>query len=357
MKQSWWTEVTPDVCLSFQADLSALNDGELDSLAATRAVAHLEVCAGCHDFFDDVREMARAHRDLSDPDALLARVSSLTGQELFREAESKGLSTRLATIFYQLGKAYVLLATDDAYRLEVFEPAVRVEAEKTRGRGFVDGVLESGRGLSADVDWDSARHMLNGRLTRIEGPMKKGKRLLEEALTIDPDHEEARLYRAFVHSQEGRRMRAAEDLRYVFDSAMDETNRGHAAIQLGKLYGQEGDDRRALVCYRWVTISGLADVDSRFYFVRYNAALCYLNLGQVERSLDMLRQLLDSHPSQAPRIAEALASSTPKTQQLMASAPGFAEGIIQRCPELFEEPDKTLGPDNVTAESLEDEAC
>jgi hypothetical protein len=112
-----------------------------------------------------------------------------------------------------------------------------------------------------------------------------------------------------------------------------------------------------LVCYRWVTISGLADVDSRFYFVRYNAALCYLNLGQVERSLDMLRQLLDHHPSQAGRIAEALASSTPKTQQRMANAPGFAEGIIQRCPELFEEPDETPEPQDLKAESLEDEAC
>lgn len=353
MKQSWWTEVTPDVCLSFQADLSALADGELDSLAATRAVAHLEVCAGCHDFFDDVREMARAHRDLADPDALLARVSSLTGQELFREAESKGLSTRLATIFYQLGKAYVLLATDDKYRLEIFEPAVKVESEKTRGRGFVDGVLESGRG-AGDVDWDSARHMLNGRLTKIEGHLEKGKRLLEEALSVDADHEEARLYRAFVHAHEGRRMRAAEDLRYVFDTAMDETNRGHAAVQLGKLYGQERDDRRALVCFRWVTISGLADVDPRFYFVRYNAAVCYLNMGHVDRSLDMLRELLDRHPGQASRIADALAASSPKMQERMATAPGFAEGIIQRCPELFDERGETPDPD---AESLEDEAC
>lgn len=357
MKSSWWTEVTPEVCLTFQADLSALADGELDVSASTRAVAHLEVCSGCHDFFDDVREMARVHRDIADPDALLARVSSLTGHELFRQAESHDLASRLATIFYQLGKAYVLLATDKQYRNDVFEPAVRVEAEKTRGRGFVDGVLESGRGEGVDVDWQSARHMLNGRLTRIEEPLQKGRRLLEEALSIDPDHEEARLYRAFVHAHEGRRMRAAEDLRYVFDSAMDEVNRGHAAVQLGKLYSAEGDHRRALVCFRWVTMSGLADIDARFYFARYNAAICYLNLGRVERSLVTLRELLDHHPGEASKIAEALSTSSPKLQERMATAPGFAEGVIERCPELFQDQATDSETPYQSADSAEEEPC
>ena len=351
MKSSWWTEVTPEVCLTFQADLSALVDGELDRSHAVRAVAHLEVCSGCHDFLDDIREMARMHRDITDPDALITRFSALTGQELLHRAESAELSSRLATIFYQLGKAYVLAATDATYRNEVFEPAVRVEREKTRGRGFVDGVIASGRGLDADVDWNEARHSLNGRLTRIEGPLEKGKRLLEESLSVDPDLSEARLYRAYVHAHEGRRMRAAEDLRYVFDTAMDEVNRGHAAMQLGKLYGAEGDDRRALVCFRWVTMSGLADIEPRFFLAHYNSAVCYVELGSAERALATLRRLLDSFPNKADQVAEALSQSTPKLQAKMAALPGFAEGLIETCPELFS------GIETTETDSLEDEEC
>jgi tetratricopeptide (TPR) repeat protein len=335
MNGTFWTEVTPSVCLDFQADLSALVDGELDDAAATRAIAHLEVCAGCHDFLDDTRSMVATHRDIANPDALLTRFSALTGQELMEQAESAQLVNRLATVFYQLGKAYVLAATNDDYRNDVFEPAVRVEFEKTRGRGFVDGVLASGRDSGSDVDWSEARHMLNGRLTKIESSLEKGKRLLEEALTIDADHEEARLYRAFVHNHEGRRMRAAEDLRYVFDTAMDESNRGHAAMQLGKLYGAEGDHMRALVCFRWVTISGLADANPRFFLARYNAAICYLHLNSADRSVQVFRDLLDRHPDQAERVADALVESSPMLQEKMASLEGFAENLIQTCPELF----------------------
>ena len=335
MNSTFWTEVTPEVCLDFQADLSALVDGELEDEAATRAIAHLEICAGCHDFLDDTRSMVAMHRDISNPDALLMRFSALTGQEIMEQAESAKLAHRLATVFYQLGKAYVLAATNAQYRNDVFEPAVRVEFEKTRGRGFVDGVLASGRDGSSDIDWTEARHMLNGRLTKIESTLEKGKRLLAEALAVDPDHEEARLYRAFVHSHEGHRMRAAEDLRYVFDTAMDESNRGHAAMQLGKLYGAEGDHKRALVCFRWVSISGLADANPRFFMARYNAAICHLRLGASDRSVQAFRALLDSQPSQAPRIAETLGDSSPKLQEKMATLPGFAESLLKSCPELF----------------------
>ena len=152
-------------------------------------------------------------------------------------------------------------------------------------------------------------------------------------------------------------MRAAEDLRYVFDSAMDEVNRGHAAVQLGKLYSAEGDHRRALVCFRWVTMSGLADIDARFYFARYNAAICYLNLGRVERSLVTLRELLDHHPGEASKIAEALSTSSPKLQERMATAPGFAEGVIERCPELFQDQATDSETPYQSADSAEEEPC
>lgn len=342
MTNSWFINTTPDVCLEFQADLSALADGELELQESgreltTRAIAHLEVCAGCHDFFDDVRNMARANRSLANPDELIDRLSQVETADFLGLAEANKLTANLASIFYKLGKAYVLLATDDEYRNAIFEPAVQVEVEKTRGRGFVDGVVASGRNGLSDVDWSSARHLLNGRLTRLESHLERGKRLLDEALEVDADCEEARLYRAFVFNHEGHRVRAAEEYREVFNTGIDMCNRGHAAVQLGKLFAAERDHRRALACFRWVTMSSLADVEPRFYFVRYNAAICYLNLGQVERSLAQLRDLLTYHPDQAESIAEAMGNSSPQLQELMATAPGFAEGLLETCPELFAE--------------------
>jgi tetratricopeptide (TPR) repeat protein len=340
MTSSWFINTTPDVCLGFQADLSALADGELEKevggkVLAARAIAHLEVCAGCHDFFDDVRNMASAHRSFASPDELLDRLSQVSSADFLGRAEASKLTANLATIFYKLGKAYVLLATDEQYRNQIFEPAVQVEVEKTRGRGFVDGVVASGRTAQSDVDWTSARHLLNGRLSRIESHLERGKRLLDEALQIDPGCEEARLYRAFVLNHEGHRVRAAEEYREVFNTGIEPSNRGHAAVQLGKLLAAEQDYRRAVACFRWVVMSSLADVEPRFYFVRYNAAICYLQMGRVERSIASLRELLTYHPDQAAFVAETMGNSSPQLQELMATTPGFAEGLMEACPELF----------------------
>lgn len=356
MTSSWFINTTPDVCLEFQADLSALADGELHKEAggnelAARAIAHLEVCAGCHDFFDDVRNSARAHRAIAQPDELIERLSQVDSADFLGQAEASKLTANLATIFYKLGKAYVLLATDAEYRNTIFEPAVQVEVEKTRGRGYVDGVLASGRTERSEVDWENARHLLNGRLTRLESHLERGKRLLDEALHVDPDCEEARLYRAFVLDHEGHRVRASEEYREVFTMGIDMCNRGHAAVQLGKLFASEDDHRRALACFRWVTMSSLADVEPRFYFVRYNAAICYLRLGKVERALDTLRELLDHHPDQARTVAETMGSSSPKLQELIATAPGFAAGLLERCPELFEDHPSASLPDEETRQS------
>ena len=123
---------TADLCSHFQLDLSCLVDGELDEVAAARAMVHLEDCSGCCAFFDDVRENARLHRDVADPQRLFARIAMLTGSEggwdAADAAQGIELVHRLATVFYKLGKAYVLAATDPGFRERVFEAAVPLEA-------------------------------------------------------------------------------------------------------------------------------------------------------------------------------------------------------------------------------------
>lgn len=333
----WWVDDLEEVCVQFQLDLSCLVDGELDEVAGANAIAHLEDCEACRSFFDDARTQVRAHRELADPEGLLARYSALVGGKHGASVESVDLVHRLATVFYQLGKAYVLASADAGFKTRVFEKATQIASTQTRGRGFVDGVLASGRGALGGVDWREARHMLNGRLEKIESPLQKGRRLLEEALAADPGHEEARLYLAWLDAHEGKRVRAANALRQIFRTSMSDENRAHSAVQLGKLLGEEGDHKKAIACNRWVVMSGLADLDPRFFFARFNIGIHYAALGMVERSLSAFRALLDCHPERAGETAGFFLASA-RTRALIDRRPGFAEALLLRCPELFTPP-------------------
>jgi len=329
---------------AFQLDLSCMLDGELDEGRSARAMLHLEECPQCRDFFQDLRQQVRVHRDVADPDRLFARVAMLTGGEAYpdglvpskleAEAEAIDLVHRLATVFYQLGKAYVLAAIDPDFRTRVFEAAVPIAEAKTQGRGFVDGVVMKGREDAGGLDWQRARHMLNGRLERIEDPLEKGRRLLDEALTADPDHEEARLYQAFLFAHEGRHLDAAEQYREIFDTAVNESNRGHAAMQLGRMYGSQGSHRKAAICFRWVTMSGLADADDRFFGARFNLGKAYAMLGHKERALNAFETLLERHPGRTVETCR-LFENAPRLRAAIEAIPGFTDDLLRRCSALF----------------------
>lgn len=339
----WWVDDLQEVCVQFQLDLSCLVDGELDEVAAANAIAHLEECHPCRTFFDDARAQVRAHRELADPDGLIARYSALLGGGLEGDVEAVELVGRLSTVFYQLGKAYVLAGVDPGFKTRVFEKAAQVASLQTRGRGFVDGVLASGRGSSGGVDWNEARHMLNGRLEKIESPLEKGRRLLEESVGADPAHEEARLYLAWLDAHEGKKLRAANTFRQIFRTSVCDENRAHAAGQLGKLYAAEGEFQKAIACNRWITMSGLADRDERFFYARFNLGVYYADLRQPQRSLRAFRQLLDEHPGRVTEIAELFLRS-PSTRAVIDRQAGFAEALVRTCPELFAPPSEGAHP-------------
>lgn len=328
-------------CTAFQVDLSCLLDGELEDQAASRAIGHMEACALCRAFVDDTRAHMRLHKDIHDEARLQARLSMLVGgdwaREAARAAESVDLVHELATIFYQLGKAYVVAAVDPNWREKIFDAVVPIAATQGQGRGFVDGVLRGERQPAARLDWARARAMFNGRLERIESPLEKGRKLLEEALAVDASHEEASLWLAYLHALEGKRLVAAEEYRRIFDEAIRPENRGHAMMQLGRLHSSEEDWRAAVRCWRWITISGLADSDDRFWAARFNIGMVHALAGNRARSLQYFRVLLDRHPARAAEVAELVARS-PKLRAAIDAQPGFPEALLHTCPELFAAP-------------------
>jgi len=337
-----WVDDLQDVCTRFQLDLSCLVDSELEEAAAKRAIAHLEECDACRAFFDDVRDQVRAHRQLVDTPGLLSQFSALVGSDL-GDIETIDLVHRLASIFYQLGKAYVLSAVSPDFRIQVFERTLPVDVTKNHGRGFVDGVLESGRGAVGGVDWNQARHMFNGRLSAIEGLEEKGRRLLEECLGVDPAHEEARFYLAYLDAHEGRTIRAEKALRELFRTAIHEENRAHAAIHLGKIYFKVRELEKAIACCRWVVKSGLADEDDRFFVARFNIAMYYAHKGDVGRSVRAFRELLDRHPRRERDVRQMFLNA-PRLHATIEIQHGFGEALVRACPELFDEPANQSGP-------------
>ena len=340
---AWYVEDLSAEFVQFQIDVSCMVDGELDQAGSARTIAHLEGCSHCREFFEDVRLQVRCHRDLADPDALVERYTNLVGDSSANEVESTELVQRLATIFYRLGKAYVLTGMDPQFRervfehTRVFERAVPLHPTKNRGRGFVDGVLGSGRGEAGGLDWIRARKMFNGKLESIESPLEKGRRLLQEAVAADPAYSEPRLYLAFLDAKEGKSIRAANQFRQVFRTAKKPSNRAHAAIQLGLLYEAESEYRKAVACCRWVAMSGVEAADDRFFFVRFNIGMYYAHLADRERSLDAFRELIDRHPERLQEVVRLFRRS-PRLRAAIDMQPGFGEALLAKCPELFTTP-------------------
>jgi tetratricopeptide (TPR) repeat protein len=321
-----------------QFDLSQMIDGELCEEPAARTLERLEALPECRDFFEHMLTQLGAHRDLSRPETLVEHYRELIGGRLPKDLETRQLVHRLASIFYQVGKAYALSAFDPDWRQRVFERAVSVDAARSQGRGFIDGVAsrqaEGDAARFGQVDWRQKRHLLNGLLERIERPADKAKRMLEECLRIEPDYDPAQLYLGFLEQKAGLKLRAAKRFRQVFDDAVDPGNRGHAAMQLGKLYVAEGEFRTALVWFRWVGLSGLARLDERFFPANFNIGLCYAHLEQPARAIAAFRGMLDRHPGRRAELAQFFARS-PKLRLCIDSQPGFAAALLARCPELF----------------------
>ena len=333
-KHSYWADDLGEVCAQFQLDLSCMVDRELDEVAAVRAIAHMEDCDACTSFFDDVRAQVRAHRDLVLGEDLIETLVGAPG------LESIELQHRLSQIFYHLGKAYVLTALDPGWATRVFERPVEVAAAQARGRGYVDGVVARGGMRQHGIDLQHARHMLNGRLSRIESPLEKGRRLLDEALAIDPSHEEARLYLAYLCEREGKTLRAANAYRQVFRTSVQDVNRGHAALRLGNLLAKQGEYKKAIACSRWVLSAGLEALDERFFVARFNVGKNYAKLGERERALDAFRGLFDHHRERRDEIVRAFLTA-PSLQQAIDAQPGFGEALLERCPELLDDPEST----------------
>lgn len=275
------------LCSGFQRELSALLDGELDDKHSQRALAHLESCESCAEFFQAIRLQALAHRDLAVPGSLARRLRRMRGEDLFEGMTDAEIIRRMAAALYQLGKSYVLMATKEDYLLHVAEEPVEIDHfERTEVAQASEAARESG----------ACRISVEQLKEKTDSHLQTGRRLLEEALKLKPRFAEARLYLGFVCQVQGETKTAAQEYREVFLRTDRLKNRAHAAIQLGLIYADRDDHKRALRMFRWVVASGLVARRPEFAFVLHNILVEHVNLGNASEVGDVLRKLRSEYP-------------------------------------------------------------
>ena len=91
---------------------------------------------------------------------------------------------------------------------------------------------------------------------------------------------------------------------------------------------------KAIALWRWVTTSGLADADDRFFVARFNLGMVYALKRNQRRSLDYFRELIDRHPGRVGEVA-ALFHRSSGLRESIDSQAGFPEALLRTCPELF----------------------
>ena len=307
------------LCAGFQRDLSSLLDSELPEESARKSLVHLESCGTCSAFFQAIRLQALAHRDLAVPGSLARRMRRLRGHDLFEGMTDSEIVRRLATALYELGKAYALAATDGDYLLEIAQEPVALES-------FQNG--EAAQAMHAARESGACRTEVGLPEGGNNDFLAEAGSLLAEALRLKPRFAEARLYRGFVMHASDHPEEAKAEYREVFLRTDRRVNRGHAAVQLGMLYDEAGEHRKALRIYLWVVASGLADRGPEFSFVLHNIAVEHLSLGETEEAAGMFRTIRDQHP-------ELWASS----QSWLLESPALLARLQadESCRRLFEE--------------------
>jgi tetratricopeptide (TPR) repeat protein len=344
-------KLTAEACVAFERDINLFVDHELPEGDAPRLVEHLEACADCHAYMDDLRELAGVHRALQaggHEDAALADV--VDRHALFASiTRTLVLDKRneLARLFYELGKAYVLAANRAAEAgrqrsvLTVRRP-VDIRGASEAGRR----VAREGEALCTATPANEPAVRVSGSLFRRSrrlfgassragaGALANGHRLLQEALTLRPDLDEARLYLGFHHMLCGRHDRARIEFRRVYREGGDPLHRMMALQFLGNIHSAQGDYGRAIECYQEVVSSGLVETEPRFFSSLVNLAVSCAKAGHGTRCVELFRDVASRFPARLDQV-RTLLSRKDTFRVLLQQEVLLHEALRRQVPALF----------------------
>jgi len=346
-------------CPDLLVDLNALADGELEAQAVSGIVAHTDGCEGCSDYLDWLRRLSAMHRQSakhgrsdahSEADLPLASEAdestaaaidpgALLGRVLGRAADDEWAS--LARVFYELGKAYVLEANKRLPGNSRRE--VRVERDPTdirRGEAKVRRHLARYDELSGSGAESPRGALFRSRSRRLLGPaaaapsMIKGRRFLEEALALDPDLDEARIYLGFQLLISGRPDRARVEFRRVVNQGGDPVLKLMATQWLGNLHVNTGRFGEAVRCYEQVVASERAPSEPKLFSAFVNLPVTCAHMGRPDEAITHFNTLVQTFPDRITQIRKHLAGME-AFRLLLADDKALGSELRDRVPLLF----------------------
>ncbi|MHC5212917.1 MAG: tetratricopeptide repeat protein [Planctomycetota bacterium] len=342
-------KLSTEACVAFERDINLFVDHELPEGDSPKLVAHLESCAHCHDYMDDLRELASVHREVGDEaDAALAAL--VDRHELFASITRTLVGDKrdeLARLFYELGKAYVLKGNEAAARtptrsvLTVSRP-VDIRTTTERGRRLARegaALCEANARTEGDVRvsaslFQRSRRLFSSSARAGSGAFANGHRLLQEALALRPDFDEARLYLGFHHLVTGRHDRARIEFRRVYRDGKDPVHKMMALQFLGNVYSTLGDYQRAIECYQEVVASGLMESEPRLFTALVNLAVNCAKAGLPSRCVELFTDLVTRFPAKVAQ-ARVLLSRKDGFAALLQREADLHETLRHRVPALF----------------------
>jgi len=341
-------EQKPASCVEFEADLSAFVDGELDTLDANKLMHHVDGCSRCQELIEQLGQMGRMHRACYSEEDILG---ALDGAEIFQNIASDLLhekSGKIADLFYQIGKAYLLKGFARGREAGASPDSIRhVLRPRTRPLAIETAKMKTGRifreieGLSAQMPvphktLKRAGSFFRTTRRRQDGCLELGRRFIEESLAIDPERAEPRLYLgAYFYAGMKKYQEAKEQFRKVLSLPnVSEVNRADALINLGALYTIEYQYAEAKACFQEVERSGVIKQYPRFYRCLIFLAVTCAKLGEFDEAMDVFGRIAASFPKRIDQIRCEIWDMH-SFQNVVQMHDGFRESLRNRIPVLF----------------------
>jgi len=308
-------------------------DGELDGGAVRRVLVHLEVCPRCRSFFRDLRRQIRGHRDAWKMMAGLQ--GEMDGAGAQNPAQGAQASRKLALVFYELGKAYVLVSISPSFRREVSSEPLPILSCRSRGQKLLDSYLGADRPRArGEKRWNEVRNLLKGRLGDEKESLRKGIRILEESLELDSELHHARIYLGHARNLAQDYEKACDEFRVVLRQSRQDLTRGFALENLGNTYLQMGELEDAARCFRRVVHGDIIESEPRFFTSWFNLGLTYGLQGKISKSMGCFQELHDNYTWKHSEVGEIITSHKELTV-LMDQNEAFRSRLREMCPGFF----------------------
>ena len=263
-------------------------------------------------------------------------------KEISKKLHAGKLVGELAQLLYELGKAYVLKANEAMSgrlgrpTMVSLKKAVDIRSTSAQGRKLAREVEEletAGGQRETGSLFGRSRRLFSSSSRAGAGLLTNGRRLLEAALTVEPDLDPARLYLGLHHMLSGRFDRARLEFRRVYREAADPIHRTMAINMLGNVHATTYDFTRAIECYEEVVAAEPAGHEPLFTAL-INLAVNCVKAGHVAKGVHHFHELVDRFPAQVDET-RTLLTKKQDFMNLLQRQVSLQRDLSRQIPALF----------------------